>query len=387
MESSPESEIQPATIRSARSFHVVWPDKWQYAVLPLAIGVLLQLACIPVPGLVDRYYSLGLYPHIARALGAVSSRIHFPLSEILLGLLLFAVIPAVPFSIYILFRLKGRRVSTINRWSKRLVFVAGLAFITFTLIWGLNYRRLPIATSMTLDRSQPSAPELEAISRDVISAINENFSLIHDESAPLSFDNQAELKELVEDAYRKNETLPWQVRRSGYSTPKAVLLPGLFARFGIAGVYSPFTAEPNFLGNMPGFDLPFSMAHEMAHARGYAMEDEADFVAFLVCVGSTDPRLRYSGYLSALRVVSPLAYADPERFRTVLKLLGDGPRSDLKTRRDFWQRYTGRASYLGARVNNLYLKANGVRSGIRNYDEVVSLIIGYYRKHRPDVQP
>src|ERR1043166_6917252 len=52
--------------------------------------------------------------------------------------------------------------------------------------------------------------------------------------------------------------------------PKPVYFSGLMSRFGVSGVYSPFTGEPNYNTLQPDCDLPFAVAHEMAHQRGYA---------------------------------------------------------------------------------------------------------------------
>jgi hypothetical protein len=116
----------------------------------------------------------------------------------------------------------------------------------------------------------------------------------------------------------------------------------------------------------------------MAHQRGYAREDEADFIAFLVCTKSSNPYVRYSGYLGALRVLGVLLRVAPERYRDVVSALGDGPRADLRARAQFWARYEGRLASLGQGVNHVYLKINGVRSGVRNYNEASALIVGYY---------
>jgi hypothetical protein len=64
-----------------------------------------------------------------------------------------------------------------------------------------------------------------------------------------------------------------------------------------------------------------------------------------------------------------------------VKFLAEGPRRDLKTRYEFWSSYQGRASYLGNRMNDLYLKANGIKAGVKNYDEMTTLLVGYFRRN------
>src|SRR5205085_10875900 len=117
-----------------------------------------------------------------------------------------------------------------------------------------------------------------------------------------------------------------------------------------------------------------------AHQRGFAREDEANFVGFLACINSTDPFLRYSGYLQAMpRVMNVLATTNQEQYRLLAARISQGARADLQARAAFWQQREDRGLGAIARKSNAtYLRANHVRSGIANYDEVTALIINYF---------
>ena len=52
----------------------------------------------------------------------------------------------------------------------------------------------------------------------------------------------------------------------------------------------------------------------MAHQRGIAREDEANFIAFLVCMASDDPYIRYSGYLEVYEYVASSLYSDDRSY-------------------------------------------------------------------------
>jgi hypothetical protein len=147
---------------------------------------------------------------------------------------------------------------------------------------------------------------------------------------------------------------------------------------GLGGIYSPFTAEPNYNADMPDFQLPFTMAHEMAHQRGVARESEANFVAYLVCVSSRDPFVRYSGYRNGLGVLNELYRVEPEKARELFKQLGPGYREDSRRAALFWAKASGPAAVLSRRVNHIYLRANRVRKGTADYAASTTLIIGYY---------
>src|SRR5207248_11260701 len=120
---------------------------------------------------------------------------------------------------------------------------------------------------------------------------------------------RAELYAALDEAYRAEPLLEGAAAPA--VPPKPVYFSGLMSRLGISGVYSPFTGEPNYNALQPDFDLPFAVAHEMAHQRGFAREDEANFIAFLVCTKASNAYVRYSGYLGALRVLGVLFRVAP----------------------------------------------------------------------------
>ena len=360
---------------------------WWKGLLPplclLAAALALQGLAGFAPGLVERYYSRGLFPFIARAFTPARFA-SFSLAEALLVLLLSAVALWLAWLVRRLYGRRGQARAVLLSALKTLLWAAGLGLALFTLVFGLNYRRQPLSETLQFERRDPSPAEIEAISRAVVDGVNRNY----DESSPgveggrgsLLPLSRAELYAVLEAAYRA-EPLTGGASGAGVP-PKPVYFSGLMSRMGFSGTYSPFTGEPNYNALQPDFDLPFSVAHEMAHQRGFAREDEANFVAFLVCTKASHPYVRYSGYLGALRVLGLLLRVAPERYRDVVAALGEGPRADLRARAQFWARYSGRLANFGQGMNHVYLKVNGVRSGVRNYNEASALIVGYYLKQR-----
>jgi hypothetical protein len=116
----------------------------------------------------------------------------------------------------------------------------------------------------------------------------------------------------------------------------------------------------------------------MAHQRGVARESEANFVAFLVCVNSRDPFVRYSGYRNGLGVLSELARLEPEKARRLVRQLDPGYAEDSRRAALFWAKAAGAAGALSNRINDLYLRANRVKSGVNDYSGSTALIIGRY---------
>jgi Protein of unknown function (DUF3810) len=369
---------------------------WKGLVPPaclLAAAFALELAAGFGPGVIERFYSRGLFHVVARVF-TFARFVSFSLAELLLALLLAALVLWLAWLARRLYARRGQRGVVLLSALRSLLWVAGAGLWLFLLVFGLNYHRQPLAETLQFERRDPTPLEIETISRAVVDGINRNYEesrpgaqvsspgvqdggprggVAGGSSLPLS---RAELYAALEQAYSAEPLV-----KGAFDTgvpPKPVYFSGMMSRFGVSGVYSPFTGEPNYNTLQPDFDLPFAVAHEMAHQRGYAREDEANFIAFLVCTKSSNPYVRYSGYLGALRVLGILFRIAPERYRDVVAALGEGPRSDLRARAQFWARYQGRLANFGQGVNHVYLRINGVRSGVRNYNEASALIVGYY---------
>jgi len=142
----------------------------------------------------------------------------------------------------------------------------------------------------------------------------------------------------------------------------------------VSGVYTYITGEANMNVNYPDFVIPYTAAHEMSHQRGVSREDEANFVAFLACVESEDPYIRYSGYLNMYQyMASALSSVDPERYAEVFYTLDRGVVNELISYSGFFDRYRDNiAASISDAVNDTYLN---IMSGTdsRSYGMVVDL--------------
>ncbi|MEA2206933.1 MAG: hypothetical protein QOE77_3709 [Blastocatellia bacterium] len=348
-------------------------------VLPIALFVIalsLRTLAKHTPAFIEVYYSRTIFPRIGRALALVNGIVSFSLGEILVVGLLAFLITALVYHILQVYQRQKRPLQVLKQAALSLLWALSLGVLSFLLLWGLNYDRQPLSQSLSLTKENPSDEQLERISRAIIDGINANYGASHEGGTQPNMP-RAELYALIESAYQTSPLLK-EVCRGGYANPKPIHFSGIVSWLGLSGVYMPFTGEANYNRLQPDFDLPYVIAHEKAHQCGIAREDEANFVAFLVCSASTNSFVRYSGYLNALRVVNELNVSAPERYRVVRETLGDGPRADLKARSAFWARFQGPASEVSNRINNSYLRANNVPGGTRSYSEDVALIISYY---------
>ena len=121
----------------------------------------------------------------------------------------------------------------------------------------------------------------------------------------------------------------------------------------------------------------------MAHQRGFAREDEANFISYLACKNHPDISFQYSGYLDALRQVMDQLYRyDKSKYNDLKKKYSQGMTNDLHAVYQFWRNYSGsivaKTTY---KMNDTYLKLNRQKDGIHSYGRVVDLLIAEYRKN------
>jgi hypothetical protein len=148
------------------------------------------------------------------------------------------------------------------------------------------------------------------------------------------------------------------------------------SRLQLSGYYFPWTGEAQINGDMPLSLWPRVAAHEKAHQRGFARENEATVVGLLACLASADPFVRYAAGLGLFAAFDrDLARVDPEARGAIWESLPARATDDLRAEVAFWKRFDGPAAVVSERVNDTYLKTQGVRSGVASYGETTRLLL------------
>ena len=83
---------------------------------------------------------------------------------------------------------------------------------------------------------------------------------------------------------------------SHFGSVKPMVSSFIYREFQITGVTFAPLGEANINTLNTQVDIPFTVAHEIAHTKGVMREDDANQLAFYVCLNSDNPYLRYSAY-------------------------------------------------------------------------------------------
>lgn len=328
------------------------------------------------PDLVERIYSLRVYPVIGNLLGRMTSILPFSLGEIIIiSLPLIGVL-------IIIYLILGQEVfkEKASNILHLLIRTLCLIYILFNILWGFNYYRLDYVTLAGWEDKEVSFNDLTDLTQGIILEMNNlRIGLDEDESGIFSVeDNFTDLNLIALDGFKEYTLGSYRLDKI-FSRSKPVLLSNYMSYTGITGVYFPFTGEANVNIAVPHISMLSSLTHEIAHHKGFAKEDEANFIAYKANTNNPDKRFQYSGYYLAMtHLLNEIFSYDIEEYTRLFNLLSDEIRRDIYNSRDYWETKRGRAEKVMTKVNDSYLKSNNQKDGVKTYNGVVKLLILEY---------
>lgn len=323
-------------------------------------------ALVPLPpGMVERYYSAGLYPPIQRLATSTSNVFPFALLDVLITV---APLAWMAFAVRDI-RRSPQTARALARWLVRTAAAGAVLYLAFLALWGLNYRRVPLERKLRYDaravtsRAARSAARLAALR---LNALHAAARATVDATTPVDPSLASAFAVALQEIGAVGTIIP--------ARPKTSLLELYFRPAGVAGMTDPFFLETLVERRLLPVERRFVVAHEWSHLAGFADEGEANFVGWLTCVRG-DAAAQYSGWLFLFgELVNSLARDDrPE----LVARLEAGPRSDLRAIAARLARdVKPRISAAGWRVYDQYLKANRIEAGAASYAQVVRLVLG-----------
>jgi hypothetical protein len=336
----------------------------------IALVVALVLGMVPIPRTaVERLYSTSTYLALQPVVTDLSNTVPFAMLDVLVCGALAFWLGLVLHDATRRRRLGGWRV--VARACTRTLVWAAAFYVAFVVLWGLNYRRLPIAEKLNFDSAHVSQANARALAgRDV-----ERVNVLHDSAHAEGWPDARSIDPSLAEAFtRTQRMLSGSAQIARPARPKYSLLDVYFRRAAVSGMTDPYFLETLVSDALLPFERPFVVAHEWSHLAGYADEGEANFVGWLTCLRGTAAD-QYSGWLF---LYGELAGAlDVTARREMESRLAPGPRADLRAIAErFAREVNPELSAVGWRVYDRYLRANRVESGARSYAEVIRLILG-----------
>ncbi len=375
--------ITPSLLTHLRGFNMRKIKLKLLCLLLIPLALFLHYLFSIFPHASESIYSLNLNKVFIQSLSEITGLFPFSLSE----LLIYCVIPlCVLYMLYTLWRLfnntKSWHTILLHFVLNSLVAFSVLYFL-FMSMWGFNYLRPHFGETIGIDITKHSALELAELYEYLVAETNAlSAQTLRDDDGYMMIPNG--YRSVFERAHLGYDEAGkiFPSLAGSYGKPKPVLSSEAMSYTGIAGIYFPFTGEANVNISVLDVSIPATTLHEMAHQRGYANEDEANFIAFLTSMMHPDIDFKYSGYLLALtHTASALAQSDPSLLQELNQNLSVLVVDDIRSNYAFWKKYEGKVEAMSSQMNNAYLKANGVSDGSKSYGRMVDLLLGYYNMY------
>ena len=342
-----------------------------------ALSVIFYIIILSSEDFAD-FFNLYVSSFFRIVLAKITSILPFSIAELFL-----LTLPIITFlAIRYLLRYRCLTSRSSNIACLCILSVASLLLSGFVLCFSAGYQGKTLDRKLDLESEPVNVTELREAAEYLRDRVNELTLEIHYGADDLSVMPYRfkDMNHKLLDAYDtfcndRDFILTFRSRL------KPVMLSEAMSYTHITGVYTYFTGESNINVAFPDYTIPFTAAHELAHQRGIAREDEANMIAFLVCIGSDDPYIQYSAYLNVYEYVSSALYqADRDAFYEVHGELYTSVRKEQAAYSAFFSKYNDSvASKVTGTVNDAYLKSQGT-AGRKSYGMVVDLTVAYLKQ-------
>ena len=341
------------------------------------------------PAQVEGWYSGPLYPVLLNARLWLTGWAPFSIGDLLYIIVFICLIYKL---IRSLIHIKKEGITKAKVWRASAIIL--LVWISFKLLWGLNYDRLGAGHLLDIEQKAYSGEAVDSLVNELIDSLNSTRkqltqAKIQVDTLPVG--NPAPYFSWAQEAYQRAKTsytfLPKQAPRV-----KATLFNPLADYVGFTGYFNPFTAEGQVRTDMPGLELPFVACHETAHMLGFASESEANLIGYLVAIQSTNPYVRYSAYNEIFTYAQREQFVQLAQQKDSVGFMGavahNRARLDTLVKQDrqalrrFFNRHRSSVAPIMSGVYEQYLFLNKQNAGLKSYDEVIGWLIDVKRKQQ-----
>lgn len=360
-----------------------WKYKW-YA-LGIAVWVISHW-----PLVITEYYTNYIFKPFSNALRLITSSFPFAIGELVYLLIIIILIIN---SIEWLMHNKNEYSKSIF-WKTAAINCFNIIvklFVIFELFWGLNYQKMPPSKEFQLTvSSNYTESQMDSLSLELIKQLNNtrlkmgNFDPKYMNFDSILSQNRAELDKNAQK---------WPFLKYKNPSLKKALFPIWGDYIGYTAFYQPLTGEAIVRDDLPKLLWPFTMSHEIAHQLGYASEDQANFVAFIIGVESDQPLFNYAAQLQlftyaqyahlnfiAQRGDYNLYKAIVSRNKNLLNPTVIADRMEIKS---FFQKKQAKQIKGSEEMYNQFLIWNKQQKGIESYQDVLLWVLSYQSKKNP----
>lgn len=286
----------------------------------------------------------------------------------------FGYILLVILLVYLVFKIWKRKQNALSE----LLILLNLLYFIYQIFWGMLYFQQPIGEKLNSKKVELGASQIRNIAEKYLQKCKEERKDLAENKVGVF--RISSLENLQNAIYSSQKSLPdfvLPIQKINIPSVKPSLFSKILEYTGITGYYNPFSAEAQFQKYQPESSLPFTLAHETAHQMGFAREDEASFVGFVMSRNSENLELQYSCDFYVLRnLIFILKENSPGYADTLLGEFSPEMRRDYNFEKKYYEEHAGVFAQIFSIANDLFLKANR-QDGEISYSYFMTLFFQY----------
>ncbi|MDD4849492.1 MAG: DUF3810 domain-containing protein [Gemmiger sp.] len=301
---------------------------------------------------------------------ALADAAPFSLCEAGATLLLGAVAARLGYTLWLLV---ARRQNRLGAWLLHTATAGVWVYALVCAFWGTQYYIPGFAANAGMVGGPVATADLQAVTGYFAAQVNDAAT----DANRTAVDKQSVLRDTafvytaLEGEY---PFLAGPVRRA-----KPAVYSKLMSAAGFTGYLCPLFGESTLNTDCPAVFLPVTVAHELAHQRGVAAEQEANFCGIRAAVTCGEPCYAYSGWLFGYLYLSNALYrADATAATASYATLCETAQADLAENNAYWAGWQGPAKTAGETVYTTFLKGYGQPLGMQSYGACVDSLVEYY---------
>ncbi|MGI5977363.1 MAG: DUF3810 domain-containing protein [Candidatus Limivicinus sp.] len=356
-------------------FYKICPVRHSLGILA-ALVIVLHLSTRNNYGFTNSLWK-GFVRPLHRHLSVFCSRFPFSVAELLIAMLAAGLLA---FLIYSLFKLRkpGERWKRIYRLFQTLLCTGLLIYGGFCLLWGTYYYGSSFVDSAGLSDEPVSLEELTAVTKYFAGLSNEYGEKVRRDENGFYSPDRREILEKSKELYLETEKeIP--CLEGPDICPKGIFFSRVMSYIDFTGFFFPFTGEANVNMDFPPPLFASTVAHELAHQRGAAREQDANFIAVMASLNYGDRDFCYSAALLAYtHLGNALRKADYAAWEEIYDSLSENVLRDFALDRYYWRQFETPVQKVSNTVYEGFLQSYGQELGRRSYGACVDLLVNYY---------
>lgn len=327
------------------------------------------------------FYATKVYKVFAVSIGFFTGLVPFSLGEVLIasGIIILAIYIIMTF----IRTIKRKTLKYAAIFVVNIVASASVLYFLFVLFCGLNYYRYEFTAYSGLEVKSSSKQELIDLCESLINDANKFRANLKTDENGIAALNDNSFYDTARRAQSSFDSISekYEVLKGYYAKPKIVFLSRTMSYMQITGAFFPFTFESNVNVDIPAYDIPATMCHELLHLRGFMREDEANFLSYMACINSGYDDFAYSGTMLALTYsMNALYVEDRDAFVSLYKKYSEAVIDDIEYSSNYWKQFETKIAEISTKVNDTYLKSNNQIDGVKSYGRMIDLLLAEKRQ-------